>query len=339
MERKRKQARSRTRKRVRAKVLDDGPRDAKRARVSNPSQPIATRALPEDTEAGGEDSDGDDGQERQDWGAEACVEMSTSDESDSERRQGRRLVRATDMSDAKDEATRHDASDVDAKHADDAEGSGDDRTPTKAPRKARRQHRRKGGWSLDRRVLRMQDVLGDSLSAELRQRDDDTELNPSICCACLAGPHEVRNLRSTPSHAHCRSMLPHSRSSQAPCPTAHRSSVGFAGGAVSDGRGFGTQALFEHGRCHPELEVRLCVECHSRYEGDMKNAETGKDGKDDYCQLCSYGGDLLVCDDCPKAFCKVIAPAYAPIITRKPVMTAFRTPPAQLQSRVTAVGR
>jgi hypothetical protein len=70
----------------------------------------------------------------------------------------------------------------------------------------------------------------------------------------------------------------------------------------------------------------------------MRNAEAGEDGKDDYCQVCSYGGELLVCEDCPKAFCKVIAPAYS-ILTRKPVRTAFRAPLAPLQSRVTAVGR
>lgn len=243
VERKRMQARRRTRKRMRAKLLDDGPRGAKRARVSSPSQPVATRALPQGTEAGEEDSEGAEGQERQDWGAEACMETSTSDESDSLRLQSRRLVRARDVPDAEDETTMHDASDVDAKHADDAEASGDDRTPTKAPRKARRQHRRKGGRSLDRRILRIQDVLGDSFGAEVRQHEDDTELNTSICCACLAGPHEVRILRSASAHTPFRSMLRFPRSSQTPCPLAHRSSVGVAAGAISHGHGLDTTGV------------------------------------------------------------------------------------------------
>jgi hypothetical protein len=239
VEQKRKQARSRTRKRIRTKVLDDRPRDAKRARVSSPSQPTATRALSEGTQAGEEDSEGAEGHEREDWGAEACVEVSTSDESDSQRRQSRRLVRAGDVSDAEDEATRHDASDVHAMHKGDTEASGDQPVPTKAPRKARRQHRREDGWSLHRRVLRMQEVLGDSLGAEFRQHEDDTELNTSICCACLAGPHEVRvsaqrsSTRALLIHAPDFSFLSGGRAQR---PIA----LAVAGGAVSHGRWLGT---------------------------------------------------------------------------------------------------
>ena len=31
----------------------------------------------------------------------------------------------------------------------------------------------------------------------------------------------------------------------------------------------------------------------------------GEDNHEDYCTLCGDGGDLVLCDKCPRSFCKV----------------------------------
>ena len=51
------------------------------------------------------------------------------------------------------------------------------------------------------------------------------------------------------------------------------------------------------------LSLSLSQGCHSKFhEGKFT---TDEDGKEDYCTLCGDGGDLVVCDGCPKSLCQV----------------------------------
>ena len=52
---------------------------------------------------------------------------------------------------------------------------------------------------------------------------------------------------------------------------------------------------------HPHLGVSLCASCRKFYgDGDWPQLEDG----DEYCRMCGQGGDILLCDKCPNAFCK-----------------------------------
>ena len=52
---------------------------------------------------------------------------------------------------------------------------------------------------------------------------------------------------------------------------------------------------------HPHLGVAQCDPCRKFYgDGDWPRSEDG----DEYCRFCAQGGDILLCDKCPNAFCK-----------------------------------
>ena len=52
---------------------------------------------------------------------------------------------------------------------------------------------------------------------------------------------------------------------------------------------------------HPTLHVLLCATCHEQVSAAV--ALFGADGSEDLCTWCGDGGDLLLCDHCPRAFC------------------------------------
>lgn len=56
-------------------------------------------------------------------------------------------------------------------------------------------------------------------------------------------------------------------------------------------------------RQHPTLSVLLCKRCFSLRT--TKNIEVGDDGCDEACQWCALEGDLICCDFCSHAFCKL----------------------------------
>ena len=52
---------------------------------------------------------------------------------------------------------------------------------------------------------------------------------------------------------------------------------------------------------HPALGLAMCDACRKFYgDGDWNRTEDG----DEYCRMCAQGGDILLCDTCPNAFCK-----------------------------------
>ena len=52
---------------------------------------------------------------------------------------------------------------------------------------------------------------------------------------------------------------------------------------------------------HPHLGVPISREAAKFYgDGDWVSTEDG----DEYCRFCGQGGDILLCDKCPNAFCK-----------------------------------
>lgn len=52
---------------------------------------------------------------------------------------------------------------------------------------------------------------------------------------------------------------------------------------------------------HPHLGISMCHGCRKFYgDGDWPRSEDG----DEYCRMCGQGGDILLCDNCPNAFCK-----------------------------------
>merc|ERR1711874_859975 len=52
---------------------------------------------------------------------------------------------------------------------------------------------------------------------------------------------------------------------------------------------------------HPHLGTVQCRKCREFYkDGDWPRTEDG----DEYCRWCAEGGDILLCDKCPNAFCK-----------------------------------
>ena len=52
---------------------------------------------------------------------------------------------------------------------------------------------------------------------------------------------------------------------------------------------------------HPHLGVPISREAAKFYgDGDWVSSEDG----DEYCRFCGQGGDILLCDKCPNAFCK-----------------------------------
>merc|ERR1739848_223925 len=52
---------------------------------------------------------------------------------------------------------------------------------------------------------------------------------------------------------------------------------------------------------HPHLGMPMCQEARKFYgDGDWPRSEDG----DEYCRFCGQGGDILLCDKCPNAFCK-----------------------------------
>jgi hypothetical protein len=53
---------------------------------------------------------------------------------------------------------------------------------------------------------------------------------------------------------------------------------------------------------HPDIPgCPLCTRCHDRVTRPFTIASD--DGKEEQCRWCGKGGDLIVCDDCPSAFC------------------------------------
>ena len=53
---------------------------------------------------------------------------------------------------------------------------------------------------------------------------------------------------------------------------------------------------------HPLLGVPVCRKCKDFYfSGEWTK---GDDGTYEYCRWCGNGGELLLCDKCPNAFCK-----------------------------------
>ncbi len=53
---------------------------------------------------------------------------------------------------------------------------------------------------------------------------------------------------------------------------------------------------------HPRLGVAICQRCKDFYaSGEWTRDE---EGCDQFCRWCAQGGELLVCDKCPHAFCK-----------------------------------
>merc|ERR1711976_766548 len=53
---------------------------------------------------------------------------------------------------------------------------------------------------------------------------------------------------------------------------------------------------------HPALGLAMCDGCRKFYgDGDWNRTEDG----DEYCRMCAQGGDILLCDNCPNAFCKM----------------------------------
>ena len=53
---------------------------------------------------------------------------------------------------------------------------------------------------------------------------------------------------------------------------------------------------------HSELGVPVCKQCFKFYHAGEWTK--GEDGFYDFCRWCANGGDLLMCDSCPNAFCK-----------------------------------
>jgi len=52
---------------------------------------------------------------------------------------------------------------------------------------------------------------------------------------------------------------------------------------------------------HPHMGTAQCRTCRQFYgDGDWPRTEDG----DEYCRMCAQGGDILLCDKCPNAFCK-----------------------------------
>ncbi len=52
---------------------------------------------------------------------------------------------------------------------------------------------------------------------------------------------------------------------------------------------------------HPHLGVIICEGCRKFYgDGDWERPEE----TDEYCRWCGQGGNILLCDKCPNAFCK-----------------------------------
>jgi len=52
---------------------------------------------------------------------------------------------------------------------------------------------------------------------------------------------------------------------------------------------------------HPHIGTAQCRTCRQFYgDGDWPRTEDG----DEYCRMCAQGGDILLCDKCPNAFCK-----------------------------------
>jgi len=52
---------------------------------------------------------------------------------------------------------------------------------------------------------------------------------------------------------------------------------------------------------HPELGVILCNKCRKNY--GKGGWDRDPDGNDEFCRWCSQGGQIYLCDFCPKAFC------------------------------------
>jgi len=54
---------------------------------------------------------------------------------------------------------------------------------------------------------------------------------------------------------------------------------------------------------HPVLKVLLCKKCYIFHT--TRTIEPGEDGSDESCRWCTEGGDLICCDYCHNAFCKM----------------------------------
>jgi len=52
---------------------------------------------------------------------------------------------------------------------------------------------------------------------------------------------------------------------------------------------------------HPELGVIMCNKCRKNY--GKGGWERDPEGNDEFCRWCSQGGNIYLCDFCPKAFC------------------------------------
>jgi hypothetical protein len=63
------------------------------------------------------------------------------------------------------------------------------------------------------------------------------------------------------------------------------------------------QALFDNAKTHQVLECRVCLSCHDRWEEQTWPKDD--EGKEENCVMCSNDGELMMCDNCPRALCQV----------------------------------
>ena len=55
---------------------------------------------------------------------------------------------------------------------------------------------------------------------------------------------------------------------------------------------------------HPDIPgCPLCSDCHDRVIDPSTYTIASDDGKEEQCRWCGKGGNLIVCDDCPRVFC------------------------------------
>jgi hypothetical protein len=74
-------------------------------------------------------------------------------------------------------------------------------------------------------------------------------------------------------------------------------------GVLSHGRGLPLQALFENGRTHPVLNVRICAVCDDFRASQPITQDA--EGNDERCSICHGGIYLMVCEFSTHAFCEV----------------------------------
>ena len=88
---------------------------------------------------------------------------------------------------------------------------------------------------------------------------------------------------------------------------------------------------------HPNLPGSLlCDECHERVSRPFKRDE---EGIETCCRWCGYGGELMLCDECPSTFCKgcisrnIGAEELSELEKTKDDWACLRCNPSQVQSK------